>query len=83
MVTLFFNVFNLVHPMSWKINDEYENAIDELAIVMQHVANGRKNRQRVAEFFTENVPAYSPDEFSSHFRIRRETFEKVCRQVIQ
>ena len=46
---LFFNVFNLVHPMCWKINDEYENAIDELAIVMQHVANGRKNRQRVAE----------------------------------
>ena len=65
------------------INDEYDNAIDEIAIVMQHVANERKIRQRIAEFFTETVPAYSPDEFSSHFRMRRETFEEVCRQVIQ
>ena len=68
--------------MCWKINDEYENVIDEIAIVMQHVANERKNRMRIAEFFTETVPASSPDEFS-HFRIRRETFEEDCRQVIQ
>ena len=65
------------------INDEYDNAIDEIAIVMQHVANERKIRRRIAEFFTETVPAYSPDEFSSHFRMRRETFEEVCRQVIR
>nr|XP_022290446.1 protein ANTAGONIST OF LIKE HETEROCHROMATIN PROTEIN 1-like [Crassostrea virginica] len=64
------------------INDEYDNAIDETAIVMQHVANERKIRQRIAEFFTKTVPAYSPDEFSSHFRMRRETFEEVCRQIV-
>lgn len=51
-------------------NDYDDNVVVEFAV------------KETADYFGATVPAYAPEEFSSHFRMRRETFEEVCRQVL-
>lgn len=64
-------------------DDEANDYDDDVVMeVVHHLLRGKKRRQRIADYFGETVPAYAPEEFSSHFRMRRETFEEVCRQVL-
>lgn len=72
--TILLNVFE---------DDEANDYDDDVVMeVVHHLLRGKKRRQRIADYFGETVPAYAPEEFSSHFRMRRETFEEVCRQVL-
>ncbi|XP_062578538.1 uncharacterized protein LOC134249338 [Saccostrea cucullata] len=51
--------------------------------VIRHLLSEKRiSRQRISDYFNVTIPGYSPDEFSSHFRMRRETFEEVCRQIL-
>ena len=53
-------------------HDEYENAIDEIANVMQHVAKERKIRLCIAEFFTETARIF-PRIFECDVNISRKS----------
>lgn len=64
-------------------DDEANDYDDDVMMeVVHHLLRGKKRRQRIADYFSATVPAYAPEEFSSHFRMRRETFEEVCRQIV-
>ena len=36
---------------------------------------------RVKRYYKDVVPRYMPDEFRSHFRLSRETFENLCARI--
>ena len=57
-----------------------ENEIPLLAAVSCFM---RRSRNRINGFMEETVPSYSQSEFQSHFRMKRETFEIFCREVMQ
>ena len=42
-----------------------------------------RNLARIAGYFEETIPRYLPDEFKHHFRMTKETFEILCREILQ
>ena len=43
----------------------------------------RRNLTRISDYFEQTVPSYLPDEFRQHFRMTRETYEILTREIIQ
>ena len=43
----------------------------------------QRNLTRIAGYFEQTVPRYLPDEFKHHFRMTKETFEILSREILQ
>ena len=55
--------------------DEFFDDSDDLTHLSVACCCMRRHLNRVANFFETTVPSYFPDEFKSHFRMTRQTFE--------
>lgn len=58
--------------------DNFLNDSDEIDILGAVSTFTRRNLNRTQGFFEIVVPRYSPDIFSSHFRMTRGTFAELC-----
>ena len=58
------------------------NSDDDFIPILTAVATYmRRDLHRNKDFYENILPAYTIDEFKSHFRMTRGTFELLCREV--
>lgn len=62
-------------------DDNFLHDDDEMAILGAVCTFTRRDLNRTQDFFEIVVPRYSPDVFSSHFRMTRTTFAELCRVI--
>ena len=55
---------------------------DDLPMFSMAAILARRNLNRCLRYFEQTVPFYSVDEFQSHFRLKRSTFEVLVREVV-
>lgn len=81
------NNFLLFSAISEIIDDdqddfEFLEAEDDITIIGVAVPFMRRDLNRMEGFFTVTVPRYSLDEFKGHFRMTRETCERLVQAVL-
>ena len=64
------------------INDIIEDD-DDIFLFSAASCFMRRNLTRIAGYFEQTVPRYLPDEFKRHFRITKETFEILSREILR
>ena len=60
------------------VNSDDDDLIPILAAIATYT---RRDLHRNQRFYENILPAYTTDEFKSHFRMTRGTFEPLCREV--
>ena len=60
------------------VNPDDDDLIPILAAIATYM---RRDLHRNQRFYENILPAYTTDEFKSHFRMTRGTFEPLCREV--
>ena len=75
--------------LAWELLDDGEIIVDEFFDDSDDVIHlsvaccfMRRHLNRVPNFFETTVPSYFPDEFKSHFRMTRQTFELFAQEVM-
>lgn len=59
-----------------------EEEEDDLSMFSMTALIARRSLNRCHGYFEQTVPLYSVDEFQSHFRLKRTTFEILVREVV-
>ena len=79
---------NFAVPFEVLLDDTYafhfieEEEEDDLPMFSMAALIARRSLNRCHGYFEETVPLYSIDEFQSHFRMKRTTFEILVREVV-
>ena len=74
--------FELLDDTEIKV-DEFFDDNDDVIHLSVACCFMRRHLNRVPNFFETTVPSYFPDEFKSHFRMTRQTFELFSRNLEQ
>ena len=64
------------------LNDIIEDD-DDIAVFSAASCFMRRHLTRIAGYFEQTVPRYLPDEFKHHFRMTKETFEILSREILR
>ena len=69
------------------IDDDFENSDfveddDDIVIFSAASCFMRRNLTRITGYFEQTIPRYLGDEFKQHFRMTKETFEILSREII-
>ena len=64
------------------INDIIEDD-DDIVVFSAASCFMRRNLTRIAGYFEQTVQRYLPDEFKHHFRVTKETFETLSREILR
>ena len=64
------------------INDIIEDD-DDIVVVSTASCFMQRKLTRIAGYFEQTVPRYLPDEFKRHFRMTKETFEILSREILR
>ena len=57
------------------------NHFSENTLIIPTLFNERKTVNRVENYFEITIPQYEPDDFRSHFRLTRQSFDDLAQKI--
>ena len=55
--------------------------VNQSFLIIPTIFHQRKTVNRIENYFEVTIPRYSPDDFRSHFRLTRESFDNLTQKI--